>query len=51
MVFAVRFGDKAVTGTWMSSTEVLCSSPLHVAGRVYVEIAPSTEDTYSNDLV
>ncbi|KAI0216744.1 hypothetical protein LSAT2_031295 [Lamellibrachia satsuma] len=49
--YQCRFGDDVVTGTWLSSTEVQCSSPQHAAATVYVEIAPSAEDTFTNDQV
>ena len=46
-----RFGSNVVAGTWVSKTEVQCSSPEHAEGNVYVEIAPSARDPYSNDRV
>ncbi|KAI0242540.1 hypothetical protein LSAT2_012906 [Lamellibrachia satsuma] len=49
--YQCRFGDDVVTGTWLSSTKVQCSSPQHAAETVYVEIAPSAEDTFTNDEV
>ena len=46
-----RFGSNVVAGTWVSKTEVQCSSPEHAEGNVYVEISPSAQDSYSNDRV
>ena len=51
MCITSRFGSNVVAGTWVSKTEIQCSSPEHAEGNVYVEIAPSARDPYSNDRV